>query len=199
MSIAYALAVVLSVVSITESTSITAWGTFLALILMGVSAWPDVKDSIWPSGLDHVAATQLSLACHGWKNAYIFGVCPELGGNLSEREGDNIWEKILNGSHHENTESNWERFQPLFVQETIRTQKRLDLVLSRYSDVLPSELRVLTQDAMSQLSLSELGYSLARQNPSKQGLFAQFEQVIHVLSRLERPAHDLQVRTKTNQ
>ncbi len=56
----------------------------LALTMMGISAWPFIKELIWPSGLDYIAATELSLSCHGWKNAYISKIFPEQGKNLDK-------------------------------------------------------------------------------------------------------------------
>ncbi len=84
----------------------------------------------------------------------------------------------------------------MFVEEAIHTQRRIDLVLSRYSDVLPSELRVLAHHALSQLSLAGFSYSFSRQRPSEQVLYVQFLQVIDALSKLDRPAHELQTKTK---
>jgi len=188
----------LSIANIGEQPkSISAWGTLFGLTIMGISGWPFVKEFIWPSGLDHIAATELSLSCHGWKNVYIFTICPELGKKLDQYAGDDIWDKILAGSHHEDTADNWERFQPLFVEEAVQTQRRIDQVLSRYSDVLPSELRVLAHHAMTQLSLAGFSYALSRQNPSEQALYGQFLQVIKALSNLDHPAHELQPKTKT--
>jgi hypothetical protein len=177
--------------------SITAWGSFLALTLMGVSAWPLIKGFIWPSGLEHEAATEISLACHSWKNSY-FRIDPDLTNRLKEVEGDSIWDKILSASNHKCTKENIVRFQALFVDEAINTQKRIDSVIIRYGDVLPDELRVLARQAMEKLSLAPVGYAFVMKDFSDQGFFNQFRQVINALSELERPAHELQNRTKPN-
>ena len=133
--------------------SITAWGSFLALTLMAVSTWPLVKGFMWPSGLEHVAATELSLACHSWKNAY-FRIDPDLTNRLKKADGNTIWNKMLSASNHKCTKENLARFYPLFVDEAMNTQKRIDSVIIRYSDVLPDELRVLARQAMEKLSLA---------------------------------------------
>lgn len=198
LALVFVIAYASSVVSlVNEPESNSAWGALLALTIMGISALPFVKDFIWPSGLDNTAATALSLACHEWKNAYIFIVCPELGGNLSGYDGDDIWEKMLSASHHKDTPANRARFRPLFNEVAVHTQERIDWVLSRYSDVLPNHLRVLAHDAMTQLRLAPLSYSILG-NPSDQGLFNQFHQLINALSKLDRPAHELQTKTKRN-
>jgi hypothetical protein len=194
----FVFAYVLSISQLTQDIkSITAWGSFLALTLMAVSAWPLVKGFMWPSGLEHVAATELSLACHSWKNAY-FRIDPDLTSRLKNVEGDNIWDKILSASNHKCTKENIARFHPLFVDEAMNTQKRIDSVIIRYSDVLPDELRVLARQAMEKLRLAPVGYAYVMQEASDQGFFNQFRQLINALSKLERPAHDLQNRTKPN-
>ena len=80
----------------------------------------------------------------------------------------------------------------------MNTQKRIDSVIIRYSDVLPDELRVLARQAMEKLRLAPVGYAYVMQEASDQGFFNQFRQLINALSKLERPAHDLQNRTKPN-
>ena len=175
--------------------SFTAWGSTLALLLMAVSAWPMIKTSIWPTGLDHVASTQLSLACHGWKNAY-FELDKGLVDRLSTVEGENIWQKIMNATDIECTEENIRKYQVLFVDEAINTQRRIDEVLGRYGDVLPHELRVLAQNALTQLSLSPFSYAMFSQSPSEQAFINQFKQVLFKLEKLAVPAHDLQVNTR---
>lgn len=180
-----------------DINSFTAWGSTLALLLMGVTAWPMIKGSIWPSGLDHVASTQLSLACHGWKNAYL-NLDSELMNRLESVEGENIWQKILNATDLECTNENINKYQALFINEAINTQRRIDGVLGRYGDVLPHELRVLAQNALTQLSLSPFSYVMFTQSPSKQSFVNQFKQVLFVLEKLERPAHELQNRTMVN-
>ena len=180
-----------------DTKSITAWGSFLALSLLAISAWPLVKDFIWPAGLEHVASTQLSLACHGWKNSYI-NIDPGLMNRISEVKGENIWDKILSASNHKCTEENLARFRPLFVGEAISTQRQIDEVIIRYGDVLPSELRVLAQHAMSRLSLAPFSYTIFGTNPSDQGFYNQFLGVINALSNLERPTQELQNKTKIN-
>jgi len=175
--------------------SFTTWGSMLALLLMAVTAWPMIKESIWPSGLDHVAGTQLSLACHGWKNAY-FGLDRGIMDRLETVEGENIWQKIINATDPECTDENINKYQTLFVNEAINTQRRIDEVLGRYGDVLPHELRVLAQSALTQLSLSPFSYAMFAQSPSKQSFVNQFKQILFVLEKLERPAHELQTKTK---
>lgn len=177
--------------------SITAWGAFLALTLMGVSAWPLVKGFLWPSGLEHVAATDLSLACHSWKNSY-FLIDPDLTNRIRNVEGENIWDKMLSASNHKCTKENIARFKALFVDETINTQNRIESILIRYSDVLPEDLRVLARHTMVKLSLAPVGYAFLIVNFSDKAFFNQFRQVINALSELERPAHELQNRTKPN-
>ncbi|CAB5137980.1 hypothetical protein D3OALGB2SA_4051 [Olavius algarvensis associated proteobacterium Delta 3] len=175
--------------------SLTSWGTFLALTLMAVSAWPLIKDFVWPSGLDHVAATELSLACHSWKNAY-FRIYPGLTGRLKYVEGENIWDKILSASNHKCTKENIALFYPLFVDAAMKTQNRIDSVILRYSDVLPEGLRVLARQTMEKLSLAPVGYAFIMQEASDLAFYNQFRQVINALSELERPAQELQNRTK---
>lgn len=175
----------------------TAWGSFLALTLMAVSAWPLVKGFIRPSGLIHVAATELSLACHSWKNSY-FRIDPDLTNRLTKVEGENIWDKILSASHHKCTKENVARFQALFVDEAKNTKKKIDSVMIRYGDILPEELRVLARHAMEKLRLAPVGYVFVLKNFSDQAFFNRFLQIINALSKLERPAHELQNRTKPN-
>ncbi len=155
-------------------------GLIFALTLMAISAWPLVKDFVWPSGLEHIAATELSLACHSWKNSY-FRIDPDLTNRLRKVEGENIWDKILSASNHKCTKENIARFQALFVGEAINTQKRIDSVIIRYGDVLPDELRVLARHAMEQLSLAPLGYAFAIKDFSDQAFFNQFRQIINAL------------------
>lgn len=180
-----------------DVNSFTAWGSMFALLLMAVSAWPMIKSSIWPTGLDHVAGTQLSLACHGWKNAY-FSLDKGLMDRLANAEGDNIWQKIMEATDIEYTEENIRKYQVLFVDEAINTQRRIDEVLGRYGDVLPHELRVLAQNALTQLSLSPFSYAMFSQSPSKQAFINQFKQVLFKLEKLAVPAHELQMKTKVN-
>jgi hypothetical protein len=51
---------------------------------------------------------------------------------------------------------------------------------------------------MEKLSLAPVGYAYAMQEASDQRFFNQFRQLINALSKLERPAHDLQNRTNPN-
>lgn len=191
----FVCAYVLSIVQLLRNIkSTTELMSSLALTLMGVCALPLVKNFIWPSGLENVAATELSLACHSWKNSY-FRIDPDLVNRLKKADGDNIWDKILSASKHKCTEENIMRFKALFVDETINTQKRIDSVIIRYSDVLPQELRVLARNTMEKLRLAPLGYAYAIKDFSDLALFNQFSQIIEALSKLERPAHKLQHRT----
>ncbi len=194
----FVFAFALSIAEIDKDVkSFTAWGSMLALLLMAVLAWPMIKSSIWPTGLDHVACTQLSLACHGWKNAY-FNLDKGLMDRLANTEGENIWQKISEATDVECTEENIRKYQVLFVDEAIITQRRIDEVLGRYGDVLPHELRVLAQNALTQLSLSPLSYAMFCQSSSKQSFINQFKQVLFKLEKLDVPAHELQIKTKVN-
>lgn len=198
IALIFVLAYALSISQLGQDIkSITAWGSFLALTLMAVSVWPLVKGFMWPSGLENVAATELSLACHSWKNSY-FRIDPDLENRLKKAEGDSIWDKILSASNHKCTKENIVRFYPLFVDEAMNTNKKIDAVIIRYSDVLLDELRVLARNAMEKLSLAPVGYAVLIQELSDQGLFNQFRQLINALANLERPAHDLQNRTMPN-
>lgn len=174
-----------------DLSSITAWGSLLALTIMAITAWPLIKEVIWPSGLEHVAATELSLACHGWKNAYL-SIDNDLHNRIKTVEGENIWELILAASKHSCTSKILTQFKPLFVESAMQTQQTIDTVINRYGDVLPSELRVLAQHAINQLNLAPISYLFVMQNPSDQAFYNQFNQLISVLSKLERPAHELQ-------
>lgn len=181
-----------------DGKSITAWGSLLSLTLMAISAWPLVKDFIWPSGSEYVAATELSLACHSWKNGY-FRVDRDLLNRISKADGENVWEKMLSASRHECTPENLSRFRTLFFDEALNTLNRIDAVIIRYGDVLPEDLRVLAQQAMNQLSLAPFSYTMLGRldEPySEQAFYVQFVQVINALSKLETPAHELQNRTK---
>lgn len=131
-----------------ELSSITAWGSLLALTSMAITAWPLMKDFIWPSGLEHTAITELSLACHGWKNAYL-SIDSDLQNRMKSAEGENIWELILASSKISCTKESLVKFKPLFVDAAIQTQQRIDTVINRYGDVLPGELRVLAQHAIT--------------------------------------------------
>jgi len=175
--------------------SVNAWGSLLGLTIMAITAWPLIKVFIWPSGLEHVAATQLSLACHSWKNSYL-SIDNELQNRMKEVEGDNIWKIILAALKLESSPGNLTRFKTLFVDSAINTQQRIETVINRYGDVLPSELRVLAQQALSQLSLAPISYVFVMQNPSNQGFYNQFLQIINALEKLERPAHELQNLTR---
>ena len=177
--------------------SLNAWGSLLGLTIMAFTAWPLIKDFIWPSGLEHVAATQLSLACHGWKNAYL-SIDSDLQNRMKEVEGDNIWQLILAASKLESSPENLAKFKTLFIESAANIQQRIETVLNRYADVLPNELRVLAQSAITQLSLAPICYLFVIQNPSDQAFYNQFLQIINVLEKLERPSHELQNITKQN-
>lgn len=172
LGVVFILAYALSLLNIiAEPASIPAWGTFLVLSIMAISAWPFVKEFVWPSGLEHIAVTELSLACHGWKNAYIFNVCPEVGCNLDKYKEGDIWDKILAASHHEYSEENWTLFRPLFFEYADQTQRHIDAALLRYSDVLPGDLRVAAHQTKSMLGLVGVSYTWVRQNPSDDAFY----------------------------
>jgi len=195
----YFCAFALSIAEIVKDLkSLTAWGSALALTLMAVSAWPYVKDFIWPSGLEHTAVTQLTLACHYWKVAY-FPIDCDLDKRMKTVMGENIWDNLLASSKHRSTKENIERYRVLFEEEAKTTMKKIEAVIDRYSDVLPERLRVLAQNTVMQLGLAPLGFKFFKQNPTDEGFFAQFQQIINALHQLDGPAGEHQNITKSSQ
>lgn len=72
------------------------------------------------------------------------------------------------------------------------------LTIKSPKNILPHELRVLAQNALTQLSLSPFSYAMFSQSPSEQAFINQFKLVLFKLEKLAVPAHELQVKTRVD-
>ncbi len=113
-------------------------------------------------------------------------------------EVDNIWDDILSASKRECTKEEATRFQILFVDEATNTINRIDEAIRRYHDVLPNELRILAQEAITRLNTSRRvhDYVVQGRDLSDIVFYNQFLPIINALSKLDKASQELQDRTK---
>ena len=146
------------------------------------------------------AYTDISFACHGWKNTYM-ALFPQVGIGTSPGKYENAWDRLREEPKPSFSQENWARYRPLFGQYLDKAMQELQVAHATYGDILPANVRSHIRGVRQQLSLeqrmylqlgqSELPEELATVFRSDDGYAHLFESVIRELEGLAREVEAL--------
>lgn len=205
-----------------------AWGAALMLLVIG-GAFTYLKPSIGipvlgilfvigvilvtrayfiakvhPIPLIEQVYSQISLACHIWKNAYIL-YFPE---RFAERDGLqylDIWEKMEKTGNYTYSQQEWLKYRPLFDQVVIEVTDKLLELIKLFSDSIEQQFKMQIYQTIDQLKRERDVYLITpiliipnydRDKDKDQALKARFSGVIRCLATLSREADKIRARNR---
>jgi hypothetical protein len=135
--------------------------------------------------------SQVSMACHGWKNAY-FSLRREMLRDDGHHYTD-VWELLEKASTPEFSEETWMHYRPLFDEATDELVARLDDISKMYGDILPPDFRELLIGKRSTIHAIRSTYVLVLMDvpkaPDRSRWFGDvFRDMIQTLAVLSREA-----------
>jgi hypothetical protein len=138
---------------------------------------------------------QVDMACHEWKNAYIY-LNPDII-KKSEGKYKHIWETLKNEPAPPYTREAYLRFKPLFELHADLLRKKLDDILKSNSDILPTQFRSLMMKTMMRIeheqSLYRFTATLIEEAKNKDRLFEiRFHSMVNCIAELSYEADRLQ-------
>lgn len=154
--------------------------------------------------LQATAYTDISLACHWWKNDYMT-LYPGGWAYFSGVTGyDHVWDELRGEPKPEYSSENWARFRPLFGQGIDILRQRLQEAVVTYGDVLAPSVRSNISEIRLQLTLEQSVYS--ELDPNNFRLRAgdpetfyrvRFESVLQMLENLDDQVQELRDELQT--
>lgn len=190
----------------------------LGVLLLLIPGWPFIKNirvqkrpirlylkaEVNPIPLLEQVYSQISGACHIWKNAYIF-YYPD---RFAKRDGDqylDIWEKMEKTGNHIYSEQEWLKYKPLFDQVVIEVSDKLLELMKLFSDSIEQQFKMRIYQIINQLKGERNVYLITptliiplydRAKDKDQAFKARFSGVIRCLATLSREADKISARNR---
>jgi hypothetical protein len=174
-------------------------GIFFVACVLIYGYWPEIKKKIWGDALTSNLYNQISLACHIWKNAYLFYYPGHF--HRGERQYLDVWELMGKTGNHIYSEQEWLKYRPLFDQVLVEVINKLLEVIKLFPDSIDESFKMQVYQTIEQLKLERDVYL---QTPSLIGLFTdkdqafnvRFLEVIRVLAALSRDADKIYLKNR---
>lgn len=148
-----AIAIVAYAFAFTDWENANLW-IRLAVVALAVSQMiPDLISQFTPSGLQARVLQRVEAACHEWRNYYLV----ILGDDRVETDADSTWEDLQQQPVVPDGQQEYERYRRLFEDGIPRTVRRLDSIVTAYSDQLPARLRTKILATATQLEVEATG------------------------------------------
>ncbi|MGB8707470.1 MAG: hypothetical protein WCD72_05915 [Dehalococcoidia bacterium] len=189
----------------------------LAVLLLLIPGWAFIKNirvqkrplrlylkaEAHPIPLLEQVYSQISGACHIWKNAYIL----YYPGHFSEGGGQylDVWEHMEKTGKHVYSEQEWLKYRPLFDQVVIEVTDKLLELMKLFSDSIEQQFKMRIYQTIAQLKVERDVYLITptliislydRDKDKDQAFKARFSGVIRYLATLSREADKISARNR---
>ena len=179
-------------------------GIFIATCILIWGFWPSLRKIFSKNkNANNIISnlyTEISLACHIWKNAYIF-YYPD---RFAKRDGQqylDVWEKMEKTAIHIYSEQEWLKYRPLFDQVIIDVINKLKELINLFSDSIDPQFKMQVYETCEQLRLERNVY-LGTPNlielfgDKNQAFNVRFSAIIRCLSSLDREAQKISAKNR---
>ena len=142
--------------------------------------------------------TEITFACHHWKNAYMFMPFDHNRFRAPDGQFTDVWEMLEKAPTPSYSAETWRKYLPLFAMHANAFRTELDRILVAYGNLLPKKFLILMIETQRSILAVQTVYqqfpaiTAQEKDEDKDKLFQScFQQMIQALTKLSREAEQL--------
>lgn len=147
-----------------ENSYLLLYGSLVLVIIaivLGIwGLWPEVKRLFWKvlgknAGNITVCSIfgEFGLACHIWKNVYLFQYGEDARLDKDGKKYLDVWEAMQTTAQHTYSEGEYRRYIPLFDTVIIEVINKLSELLKLFADSIEEQFKMQVYQTIEQLKI----------------------------------------------